>query len=479
MSSCAFLIAGVLLTTVPTWSAEPPTYVQGRTIFIETGVDQPDTVPTWYAPMVKKPYAPVFEILGTRGTRGRYCDYTFAVTLKDMVKAHGHDCEGLTHAACCCKVAYEILFPDHIVDRSVLRAITGRSPCWSDVTAYLTGARIQYGNLAFFKDRKYGHAILLYREDTKVAVLATWKEGINTIPNEPVVLPGRIAWKPVIDTRAVMELKRKVKAAGGKPTPEEVDLMRYQQFIHVNDILSHPLTDSYQAKTVEGFKWEDWVEPGLQVSKPFERGDIRLKNYPYRKAPVVRSEEGANTKRVERLMNSQAIGFRPIGVIRSEHTKPEETPIQPVYAKGCTGRAEVRSEFAAGLDDLDGFSHVMLLYHFDRAKEPRLKVKPFLQDVERGIFATRAPCRPNALGLSVVKLVRREGNTLHLDNLDVLDGTPLLDIKPYIARFDRVETTRNGWQDEVDERTARRRGRRGFTPSGSEAGNHGRDNGEK
>ncbi len=157
---------------------------------------------------------------------------------------------------------------------------------------------------------------------------------------------------------------------------------------------------------------------------------------------------------------TESIVYQPIGVIRSEHTEPEETPIQPVYSEGCQGRAEVFSEFAAGLRDLEGFSHVYLVYHMHRADRPRLIVKPFLQDVERGVFATRAPCRPNPIGLSVVKLVRREGNVLHLDAVDVLDGTPLLDIKPYTARFDRIEGTRNGWQDEVDEETARLRGRR-------------------
>jgi tRNA (Thr-GGU) A37 N-methylase len=89
-------------------------------------------------------------------------------------------------------------------------------------------------------------------------------------------------------------------------------------------------------------------------------------------------------------------------------------------------------------------------------------VKPFLQDIERGVFATRAPSRPNAIGLSIVELVSREGNILYLDDVDILDGTPLLDIKPYTAKFDRVETHRNGWQDEVDEETARRRGQRGY-----------------
>lgn len=161
-------------------------------------------------------------------------------------------------------------------------------------------------------------------------------------------------------------------------------------------------------------------------------------------------------------MRETAITYRPIGVIRSEHVAAEETPIQPAYAKGCKGRAEVFPEFAAGLRDLDGFSHLFLIYHFHQAGPAKLLVKPFLQNVERGVFATRAPCRPNAVGLSIVELVRREGNALHLDGVDILDGTPLLDIKPYTAKFDRFETARNGWQDEVDEKTARRRGRRGY-----------------
>jgi tRNA-Thr(GGU) m(6)t(6)A37 methyltransferase TsaA len=160
-------------------------------------------------------------------------------------------------------------------------------------------------------------------------------------------------------------------------------------------------------------------------------------------------------------MTDTVIHYKPIGVIRSDHVVAEETPIQPVYAKGCRGRAELYPEYSAGLCDLDGFSHVYLLYHFHLAGEAKLQVKPFLQDIERGVFATRAPCRPNAIGLSVVELIRRQGNVLHLDGVDILDGTPLLDIKPYTAKFDRIETTRTGWQDDIDEETARRRGIRG------------------
>jgi tRNA-Thr(GGU) m(6)t(6)A37 methyltransferase TsaA len=159
---------------------------------------------------------------------------------------------------------------------------------------------------------------------------------------------------------------------------------------------------------------------------------------------------------------SENIIYKPIGVIRSEHTKADDTPIQPVYAKGCKGRAEIFPEYADGLQDLEGFSHVYLIYHFHRASPVKMRVKPFLQDIEHGVFSTRAPCRPNTIGLSIVELIGREGNVLHFEGADILDGTPLLDIKPYTAKFDHIESTRNGWQENVDEETARKRGRRGL-----------------
>ncbi len=167
---------------------------------------------------------------------------------------------------------------------------------------------------------------------------------------------------------------------------------------------------------------------------------------------------------------SEKVTYSPIGVIRSEHTKPEDTPIQPAYAKGCRGRAEVFPEYTDGLRDLEGFSHVYLIYHLHRAGPARLIVTPFIQETERGVFATRAPCRPNPIGLSIVELVCLDGNVLHLNDVDMLDGTPLLDIKPYTAKFDRIEPTRNGWQDEVDDNTAKERGRRGYCPNGERPG---------
>jgi len=156
------------------------------------------------------------------------------------------------------------------------------------------------------------------------------------------------------------------------------------------------------------------------------------------------------------------IFYTPIGIIHSEHTTPEKTPIQPVYAQDCRGQVEVFPDYAEGLADLDGFSHIYLLYHFHRSGPARLRIKPFLQDMERGIFSTRAPCRPNGIGLSVVQLEKRQQNILHVTGVDILDGTPLLDIKPYTAKFDLWKTGSNGWQDEVNEATAQRLGRRDY-----------------
>jgi tRNA-Thr(GGU) m(6)t(6)A37 methyltransferase TsaA len=161
------------------------------------------------------------------------------------------------------------------------------------------------------------------------------------------------------------------------------------------------------------------------------------------------------------------VTYTPIGVIRSEHQMAEKTPIQPVYARGCAGRAEILPEYVEGLRDLEGISHLILLYHFHRAGPAQLVVQPFTDDRPRGVFSTRHPRRPNPIGLSVVRLVRIEGGTLHLEDVDILDGTPLLDIKPYIPRFDGVAEPRGGWTETIDEETARRRGRRGFRPGGA------------
>lgn len=146
--------------------------------------------------------------------------------------------------------------------------------------------------------------------------------------------------------------------------------------------------------------------------------------------------------------------YHPIGIIHSPHTEPSKTPIQPCYASGIKGKVEVFPEYAEGLLDLDGYSHIYLIYHFNNAAPGSMRAKPFLQDKEHGLFATRLPSRPNRIGLSIVELERIEGNVLHILGVDTLDGTPLLDIKPYSRRIDCVEPFRSGWQDEVNDREA-------------------------
>jgi tRNA-Thr(GGU) m(6)t(6)A37 methyltransferase TsaA len=137
--------------------------------------------------------------------------------------------------------------------------------------------------------------------------------------------------------------------------------------------------------------------------------------------------------------------LRPIGYIHSPFTDPQGMPIQPVGAKGVQGQIKIELQYVEGLRDLEGFSHIILLYYLHKANGYQLQVVPFLDDQPHGVFATRAPRRPNPLGLSIVKLNKIEGDTLYIEGVDILDGTPLLDIKPYIPAFDQHKGTRAGW----------------------------------
>jgi len=148
------------------------------------------------------------------------------------------------------------------------------------------------------------------------------------------------------------------------------------------------------------------------------------------------------------------IEYRPIGVLRSPFEDVEGMPVQPSRAKGVRGTVEIYPEFAEGLNDLDGFSHVILLCHLHRAKPHRLRVVPFLDTEPRGLFATRAPSRPNPIGLSVVRLLGIEGNKLSVEGVDMLDGTPVLDIKPYVGEFDEPVEVRIGWLEAARQREA-------------------------
>ena len=137
--------------------------------------------------------------------------------------------------------------------------------------------------------------------------------------------------------------------------------------------------------------------------------------------------------------------LKAIGTVHSPFVRAAATPIQSAMAQGVEGSVEVFPEFVPGLQDLEGFERIWLLYWFNRATPAQLAVKPFLDQQEHGVFATRSPCRPNPIGLSCVRLVGIDGGRLRIMDVDILDGTPLVDIKPYAPQFDCFETSRVGW----------------------------------
>ena len=153
------------------------------------------------------------------------------------------------------------------------------------------------------------------------------------------------------------------------------------------------------------------------------------------------------------------IEYRPIGFVHSPFTEREGTPIQPSRSKGARGTVELLPEFEEGLSDLDGFSHIILLCHLHRSSGFKLRVIPFLDTVPRGLFATRAPRRPNPIGLSVVTLIGINGGILSIEDIDLLDGTPVLDIKPFVGEFDDRRQTRMGWLESARARRDRADGR--------------------
>ena len=136
---------------------------------------------------------------------------------------------------------------------------------------------------------------------------------------------------------------------------------------------------------------------------------------------------------------------RPVGVVRSPFKEAAGMPIQTAGAPDEAGEVEVFAEYAAGLRDIEGFDYLILLTHLHRCAHERLEVVPFLDDRSHGVFATRAPTRPNRLGLSIVRLQSVQGRVLHFTGNDMMDGTPVLDIKPYVPRFDVRHTERVGW----------------------------------
>ena len=139
------------------------------------------------------------------------------------------------------------------------------------------------------------------------------------------------------------------------------------------------------------------------------------------------------------------ITYRAIGIIHSPFKEPEGTPIQPGAAKGIEGMVEVFTQYEKGLKDIEGFSHIILIYHFHLSKAYSLEIKPYMDNKLHGLFATRAPARPNPIGLSVVRLIKVERNNLYIKDIDIVDGTPLLDIKPFVPEFNPGDIIKKGW----------------------------------
>ncbi len=142
------------------------------------------------------------------------------------------------------------------------------------------------------------------------------------------------------------------------------------------------------------------------------------------------------------------LNYSPIGIIHSPFKQPKGTPIQPTAAKGIKGKIEIFDEYVEALKDLEGFSYIFLIYHFHLAKKFSPLVKPFMDNKFHGLFATRAPVRPNPIGLSVVKLIKIEKNIIYIEDVDILDNTPLLDIKPYVPEFDIRYPEKIGWLEQ-------------------------------
>ena len=154
--------------------------------------------------------------------------------------------------------------------------------------------------------------------------------------------------------------------------------------------------------------------------------------------------------------------INPIGIIHSPYKSIEDMPIQPKGASEVSGHVIVNEEYVDGLQDLDGFSHIYLLYRFHKAKRTEMLVIPFMDEKTRGVFSTRSPLRPNHIGLSIVKLTGIEANNVFVKGIDVLDGTPLLDIKPYMEEFDAVKNSVSGWLRASDEEIRKKRSDKRF-----------------
>lgn len=151
------------------------------------------------------------------------------------------------------------------------------------------------------------------------------------------------------------------------------------------------------------------------------------------------------------IMLIETIQIKPIGIIHTPHKESNNIPIQPIAAKGIEGYIELLPEYSSGLKDIEGFSHITLIYHFHKIQGFELQVIPFMDTIKHGIFACKSPKRSNAIGISTVRLISAKANVLNIEELDMLDGTPLIDIKPFYPKYDNRTNVKAGWLDKKGE----------------------------
>jgi len=151
------------------------------------------------------------------------------------------------------------------------------------------------------------------------------------------------------------------------------------------------------------------------------------------------------------------VRYKPIGIIHSPFKEPRGTPIQWGGARDIECTVEIASEYVEGLKDIEGFSHIILIYHFHLSRGYLLKVEPYMDEKSHGVFATRAPSRPNSIGISIVRLVKVDGSVLCIKDVDIVDGTPLLDLKPYVPEFDIRKVDKIGWLERKVNRLSKTR----------------------
>jgi formylmethanofuran dehydrogenase subunit E len=214
---------------------------------------EPDLKPTWYFFdwAAKAPYAPVFHILDTESSLGRYAKRTKAITLKDLVKFHGHLCDGLVTAAVALNLGFKVLYPEGVIDRTDTGCVTNNSPCFGDVAAYLTGGRIRFGTQKI--DPKMGNEFILYRFSTREAI--------------------HIAMKPRVFPDELAQLEKKIRS--GNFSPADIDRCQKMQWDFVRKVLNTPPEQLFTVKKLPDFDWKPDEYPNRSV-----RGDILLKNAP-------------------------------------------------------------------------------------------------------------------------------------------------------------------------------------------------------